>query len=154
MEKINEKIFEKINPTIEALGYEIVDVEYLKKGSDATLTVYIDKVPVGISLDDCEKVSIAIDPLLDELNPTNDEPYTFNVSSPGLDRPFKKQRDFERNYGKEVEIKLYAPMQGKKIFEGVLVSHNDNVTEIELDGKQVKIENSKIAIARPLVKFE
>ena len=154
MEKINEKIFEKINPTIEALGYEIVDVEYLKKGSDATLTVYIDKVPVGISLDDCEKVSIAIDPLLDELNPTNDEPYIFNVSSPGLDRPFKKQRDFERNYGKEVEIKLYAPMQGKKIFEGVLVSHNDNVTEIELDGKQVKIENSKIAIARPLVKFE
>ena len=154
MEKINEKIFEKINPTVEALGYEIVDVEYIKKGSDATLTVYIDKVPVGISLDDCEKVSIAIDPLLDELNPTNDEPYTFNVSSPGLDRPFKKQRDFERNYGKEVEIKLYAPMQGKKIFEGVLISHNDNVTEIELDGKQVKIENSKIAIARPLVKFE
>jgi ribosome maturation factor RimP len=154
MEKITDKIFEKINPTIETLGYEIVDVEYVKKGSDATLTVYIDKVPVGISLDDCEKVSVAIDPLLDELNPTNDEPYTFNVSSPGLDRPFKKQRDFERNYGKEVEIKLYAPMQGKKIYEGVLISRNETVTEIELDGKQVKIENSKIAIARPLVKFE
>ena len=154
MEKITDKIFEKINPTIVGLGYEIVDVEYVKKGNDAALTVYIDKVPVGISLDDCEKVSVAIDPLLDELNPTNDEPYTLNVSSPGLDRPFKKQRDFERNYGKEVEIKLYAPMQGKKIYEGVLISHNENTTEIELDGKQIKIENSKIAIARPLVRFE
>ena len=154
MEKITDKIFEKINPTIEGLGYEIVDVEFVKKGADATLTVYIDNLPDGVSLDDCEKVSIAIDPLLDELNPTNDEPYTLNVSSPGLDRPFKKQRDFERNYGKEVEIKLYAPMQGKKIYEGVLVSHNENVTEIEIDGNQVKIENTKIAIARPLVKFE
>ena len=154
MEKITDKIFEKINPTVVGLGYEIVDVEYVKKGNDATLTIYIDNVPVGISLDDCEKVSVAIDPLLDELNPTNDEPYTLNVSSPGLDHPFKKQRDFERNYGKEVEIKLYAPMQGKKIYEGVLISHNENTTEIELDGKQVKIENSKIAIARPLVKFE
>lgn len=154
MEKITDKIFEKINPVVENLGYEIVDVEFIKKGTDATLTVYIDHVPVGVSLDDCEKVSVAIDPVLDELNPTNDEPYTLNVSSPGLDRPFKKQRDFERNYGKEVEIKLYAPMMGKKIYEGTLISHNENVTEIECEGKQVKIENNKIAIARPLVKFE
>lgn len=154
MEKITDKVYEKINPTIIQLGYEIVDVEFVKKGNDATLIIYIDNVPTGISLDDCEKVSVAIDPLLDELNPTNDEPYTLNVSSPGLDRPFKKQRDFERNYGKEVEIKLYAPMQGKKIYEGTLISHNENVTEIECEGKQIKIENNKIAIARPLVKFE
>jgi ribosome maturation factor RimP len=154
MEKITDKIYDKINPAIVELGYEIVDVEFVKKGVDATLTVYIDNVPVGVSLDDCEKVSVAIDPLLDELNPTNDEPYTLNVSSPGLDRPFKKHRDFERNYGKEVEIKLYAPMLGKKIYEGVLVSHTENTTEIECEGKQVKFENSKIAIARPLVKFE
>lgn len=154
MEKITDKIYDKINPAIVELGYEIVDVEFVKKGVDATLTVYIDNVPVGVSLDDCEKVSVAIDQLLDELNPTNDEPYTLNVSSPGLDRPFKKHRDFERNYGKEVEIKLYAPMLGKKIYEGVLVSHTENTTEIECEGKQVKFENSKIAIARPLVKFE
>ena len=154
MEKITDKIYDKINPAIVELGYEIVDVEFVKKVVDATLTVYIDNVPVGVSLDDCEKVSVAIDPLLDELNPTNDEPYTLNVSSPGLDRPFKKHRDFERNYGKEVEIKLYAPMLGKKIYEGVLVSPTENTTEIECEGKQVKFENSKIAIARPLVKFE
>lgn len=154
MDKISVLVFDKINPTVESLGYEIVDVEYLTKNNESTLTVYVDKVPEGISLDDCEKVSIAIDPLLDELNPTNDKPYTLNVSSPGLDRPFKKQRDFERNYNKEVEVKLYAPMLGKKIYEGVLISHDANVTLIKAQNKEIKIENSKIAVVRPLVKFE
>ena len=153
MDKIADKVFAKINPVVTELGYEIVDVEYVSKNLDNSLTIYIDKVPQGISLDDCEKVSLAIDPLLDELNPTNDVPYTLNVSSPGLDRPFKKQRDYERNYGKEVEVKLYAPILGKKVYEGVLISHGEFVTELECDGKQVNIENSKIAIVRPLVKF-
>ena len=154
MDKISVSVFEKINPAVDALGYEIVDVEYVTKNNESTLTIYVDKVPEGISLDDCEKVSIAIDPLLDELNPTNDKPYTLNVSSPGLDRPFKKQRDYERNYNKEVEVKLYAPMLGKKLYEGVLISHDANVTILSVDGKEVKIENSKIAVVRPLVKFE
>lgn len=154
MEKVSDKIYEKINPTVESLGYEIVEVEYETKKGEVTLTVYVDKVPEGISLDDCEKVSLAIDPLLDELNPTEDKPYTLNVSSPGLDRPFKKQRDFERNYGKEVEVKLYAPIMGKKVYEGVLVERSENQTEITVDDKSVKIENNKIAVVRPLVKFE
>ena len=153
MDKISQAVFDKINQTVVDLGYEIVDVEYVSKNGDNALTVYIDKVPQGISLDDCEKVSVAIDPLIDELNPTNDVPYALNVSSPGLDRPFKKQRDFERNYSKEVEVKLYAPLMGKKVYEGVLISHSEFVTEIECDGKQVKLENSKIALVRPLVKF-
>lgn len=154
MDKVSVLVFDKINSTVVSLGYEIVDVEYVVKNNDATLTVYVDKVPEGISLDDCEKVSIAIDPLLDELNPTNDKPYTLNVSSPGLDRPFKKQRDYERNYNKEVEVKLYAPMLGKKLYEGVLILHDTNVTVIKVESKEIKIENSKIAVVRPLVKFE
>lgn len=154
MDKISASVFDKINPAVEELGYEIVDVEFVTKNNESTLTIYVDKVPEGISLDDCEKVSIAIDPLLDELNPTNDKPYTLNVSSPGLDRPFKKQRDFERNYNKEVEVKLYAPMLGKKLYEGVLILHDANVTVINVENKEVKIENSKIAVVRPLVKFE
>ena len=154
MDKIAQLIYDKVDAVITGLGYETVDIEYVSKGADNTLTVYIDNVPTGVSLDDCEKVSVALDPLLDELDPTKGQPYTFNVSSPGLDRPFKKQRDFERNYGKEVEIKLYAPMLGKKIYEGVLVMHDDNVTELVVDGKTTKIENTKIALVRPLVKFE
>ena len=117
------------------------------------LTIFID-IPSGVSLDDCEKVHYAVDPLLDELDPTAGKPYILNVSSPGLDRPFKKQRDYERNYGKEVEIKLYAPLKGKKVYEGVLVARDENSLTLNLGKEEIKIENNKIAIARPLVKFE
>lgn len=152
--KITEAVQQKIEPIMTEMGYEIVEVEFVKRNGQDNLTVYMD-CPAGVSLDDCEKVTMAVDSLLEELDPTAGKPYVFNVSSPGLDRPFKKHRDYERNYGKEVEIKLYAPMQGKKIFEGVLISHDDNVTEIEtFDGKKVKIENTKAAFVRPLVKFE
>ncbi len=150
---IEQSVIEKIQPTVAGLGYEIVDVEFKKINGEDNLTIFID-IPTGVSLDDCEKVHYAVDPLLDELDPTAGEPYIFNVSSPGLDRPFKKQRDFERNYGKEVEIKLYAPIKGKKIYEGVLIARDGNVLTLDLGKEQIKIENNKIALARPLVKFE
>ena len=151
--KIEQSVIEKIQPTVAALGYEIVDVEFEKKNGEDNLTIFID-IPLGVSLDDCEKVHYAVDPLLDELDPTAGKPYILNVSSPGLDRPFKKQRDYERNYGKEVEIKLYAPLKGKKVYEGVLVTRDENSLTLNLGKEEIKIENNKIAIARPLVKFE
>ena len=151
--KNEQQIFQAINTVITELGYEIVDVEFAKKGTETTLTVFID-IPSGVSLDDCEKVHYAIDPVLDELDPSDGKPYVLNVSSPGLDRPFKKQRDYERNYGKEVEIKLYAPIKGKKVYEGILISHDENVTVINTDDKDTSIENTRIAFVRPLVKFE
>ena len=151
--KIEQSVIEKIQPTVTALGYEIVDVEFEKKNGEDNLTIFID-IPSGVSLDDCEKVHYAVDPLLDELDPTAGKPYILNVSSPGLDRPFKKQRDYERNYGKEVEIKLYAPLKGKKVYEGVLVARDENALTLDLGKEEIKIENNKIAIARPLVKFE
>ena len=151
--KLEQSVFEAINPTVSDLGYEIVEVEYVKKGQDMNLTIYID-IPSGVSLDDCEKVHMAIDPILDELNPTQDKPYILNVSSPGLDRPFKTQRDFERNYGREVEVKLYAPIKGVKLYEGVLVERTETITEIKTKKENVKIENNKIALVRQLVKFE
>lgn len=151
--KIERSVIEKIQPAVTALGYEIVDVEFEKKNGEDNLTIFID-IPSGVSLDDCEKVHYAVDPLLDELDPTAGKPYILNVSSPGLDRPFKKQRDYERNYGKEVEIKLYAPLKGKKVYEGVLVARDENSLTLNLGKEEIKIENNKIAIARPLVKFE
>ena len=151
--KIEQSVIEKIQPTVTALGYEIVDVEFEKKNGEDNLTILID-IPSGVSLDDCEKVHYAVDPLLDELDPTAGKSYILNVSSPGLDRPFKKQRDYERNYGKEVEIKLYAPLKGKKVYEGVLVARDENSLTLNLGKEEIKIENNKIAIARPLVKFE
>ena len=151
--KIEQSVIEKIQPAVTALGYEIVDVEFEKKNGEDNLTIFID-IPSGVSLDDCEKVHYAVDPLLDELDPTAGKPYILNVASPGLDRPFKKQRDYERNYGKEVEIKLYAPLKGKKVYEGVLVARDENSLTLNLGKEEIKIENNKIAIARPLVKFE
>lgn len=135
------------------MGYELVDVEYEKQYGQMTLTVFIYK-DGGVDLDDCEKVSRALDPVLDEVNPTQNQPYSFNVSSPGLDRPFKTQRDYERNYGQEVEVKLYAPLKGKKLYEGVLVKKEDNTFTILCEGKEVTIECAKAAFVRPLVKFE
>lgn len=151
--KIEQSVFDAIGDTVASMGYEIVDIEYIKIGNDMNLTIYID-IPSGVSLDDCEKVHMAIDPIIDELNPTEDKPYILNVSSPGLDRQFKTQRDFERNYNKEVELKLYAPLMGKKLYEGVLAAHDANSTVILCDGKEITIENNKIAFVRPLVKFE
>lgn len=135
------------------LGYELVDVEYDKQYGQMTLTVFIYKEG-GVTLDDCETVSRQLDPVLDQLDPTNGEPYVFNVSSPGLDRPFKTQRDFERNYGKEVEVKLYAPLKGKKLYEGILKEKTQNTFTIEVNGSDITIECSKAAFVRPLVRFE
>ena len=147
-------VADALTPVIENLGYELVDIEFDKKYGQDNLTVFIDKVPQGVSLDDCEKVHYTIDPILDELNPTADAPYVLNVSSPGLDRPFKTQRDYERNYGKEVEIKLYAQLKGKKIYEGELVTRTENYVVITDGKEEIKIESNKIAFVRPLVKFE
>ena len=87
--------------------------------------VFID-TETGVDLNTCEAFHRAIDPALDELDPTFGAPYTLNVSSPGLDRPLKTQRDFDKCMGSEVEVKLYAPMKGRKLFEAVLVGYDGN----------------------------
>lgn len=152
MSKVTETVEGIIKPALEDMGYELVDVEYAKKGEDMHLTVYVD-IPRGVTLDDCEAVSNAIDPLLDEADPTEGKPYMLDVSSPGLDRPFKKLRDYERNYGREVEVKLYAPLMGKKLYEGVLKEKRDNSVVIETEKGETTIEDTRIACVRPLVRF-
>ena len=147
-----EKIKEKIVIPLQGLGYELVDIEIAKKFGQENLTIFIDK-QCGIQLDDCEKVHHVIDPIIEELDPFTDA-YVLNVSSPGLDRPFKTQRDFERNYNKDIEIKLLSPLKGKKYLEGKLLSRNDTFTIIHTKNGEVKIENNKINFTRPLVKFE
>lgn len=158
IEGIISNVIERARPTIEAivteLGYELVDIEYKTLYGDKHLIVYIAK-DGGVSLDDCELVSNAIDGPLDALDPTGDAPYCLDVSSPGLDRPFKTLRDYERNYGEKVEVKLYAPLAGQKtkLIVGVLVSKTDTAVTVEVDGNPVVIENSKVALVRPYVEF-
>ena len=94
--KVKSICEENLTQIIEDLGYELVEIEYIKKADGMNLTFYIDNTD-GIKIEDCEKVSRTIDPILEELNPTDDVPYILNVSSPGLDRPIKTDRDLQRN---------------------------------------------------------
>ncbi len=137
------QIEEGLRSTATEQGLEIVEVEF-KQGKEPALTVYIDKEG-GVDLDACERFHRAIDPILDELDPTEGAPYTLNVSSPGLDRPLKTDRDFQKCVGQKVEVKLFAPMKGKKLFELVLKGHDENCVYLEEKGEEVKIEKSKIA---------
>lgn len=140
-----------LNRTAQPMGIEIVDVEVNEKS--ASLTVFIE-TEQGVDLDTCEKFHNAIMDPIDELDPSFGEPYTLNVSSPGLDRPFKTPRDFERNLGKEVEIKLYAPLKGKKFLEGTLCAFDENTVTAEIGGEQIKIPRNRIAKINKAIKFE
>lgn len=133
------------------MGIEIVDVEFSEK--ENSLTVFIE-TENGVDLDTCEKFHNAIMEPIDELDPTYDQPYTLNVSSPGLDRPFKTLRDFERNLGKEVELKLYAPLKGKKFIEGNLVAFDENTVTVATAKEELKIQRNKIAKINKAIKFD
>lgn len=142
--KVVELVTEKICPIIENMGYEVVEVEYAKKNDGMNLTFFIDSA-AGVNIDDCEKVHKAIDEPLDELNPTGDVSYILSVSSCGLDRPLKTDKDLKRNIGKKVDIKLYAPINKQKLFIGKLVDFNEKSVQIEVDGNILSLEKERIA---------
>ena len=150
--KVKSICEEKVVPVIEEMGYEVVDIEYAKKSDGMNLIFYIDK-DEGVKIEDCEKVSRAIDGLLEELNPTDDSPYILSVSSPGLDRPLKTERDFKRNLDKEIGVTLFGKIDGCKRYTGLLESYNEQNIEIEINGQSMIIEKSKIAHIVPVIKF-
>lgn len=139
MPNIKTRVEETAKPVAESLGYEYVDTEFSKQGKDWILTLYIDS-PNGIGLDDCEKVSRAVEPLLDEKD-FIEQHYYLCVSSVGLDRPLKTQRDFERNMGKSVDIKLYRPVDGTKEYSGQITGYSKETIEIRTaEGENVSID--------------
>lgn len=144
MSKVVELVEKDICPLIEGLGYEVVEVEYAKKVDGMNLCFYIDN-PNGITIEDCEKVHKFIDEPLDKLNPTNDENYILSVSSCGLDRPIKTDKDFNRNLGKNVDVKLYAPIDKKKEFVGKLVCFDDKSITLDVCGENTVLPREKVA---------
>lgn len=150
--KIKDICTEKFSPMIADLGYELVEVFYGKQVDGMNLIFYIDS-PSGITLDDCEKVHRAIDPILDEMDPTAGASYILSVSSLGLDRPIKTERDFARNLGKEIELTLFAKLNGKKTFQGKLVDFSEGKVTIEVDGGNQEFELGKVAHIVPFIKF-
>ena len=141
-----------IQQVVQSLGLVLVDVEYKKLVTGMTLIVYIDK-PEGVTLDDCERVSRALDEPLDMIDPTEGASYNLNVSSPGLDRPIKTDYDFTKYKGKEVTLKFYVPYNGKKNIDCVLCGHTDVDVMVNFDGKPLTFSKEKIALITPVIKF-
>ena len=133
-------------PIIEANNFELVDVEYVKEGSNWYLRVYIDKEG-GISVDDCEVVSRAFSDKLDEED-FIDDAYIMEVSSPGLGRPLKKEKDYKRSMGKELEIRTYRAINREKEFYGILKSYDETSVTIENEDGEQTFQKSDIALIR------
>ena len=152
--KTAEEIQNALQSIADEMQIEIVEVEF-KQGREPALTIYIDTAN-GVDLNTCEAFHRAIDPVLDEVDPTYGAPYTLNVSSAGLDRPFKTERDFEKNLGNKVEVKLYSPQQGKKYFEGIMTAFDaGTVTVLEQENKPaVRCPRNKIAKINQGVDFD
>lgn len=152
MSKISEEVEKFLSPIVKELGCEIVEVEFAKKYNGDNLTIFIDK-PEGITIEDCEKVHNAIDLPLDELNPTNDKPYTLNVSSPGIDRPIVTDKDYNRNIGTEIEVKLFQAILKKKTYVGTLLRFSSDEIVLDVDGKEMTIDRKLISKATKYIDF-
>ena len=141
-QKVVEKVEKLANKIAEDLGYEIWDVRYLKEGKDWILRSYIDSAK-GITIEDCEKMSRAIDSPLDKLDPIKNS-YCLEVSSPGLERELVKEKHFQKSLGQKVKIRLIRPLENKeKDFNGTLLSFKDNNVEILSDKEENLIFNMK-----------
>ena len=138
-------------PIVEEAGFELVDVEYVKEAGNWYLRGYIDK-PGGITVNDCEAVSRRFSDLLDAEDFIEDS-YIMEISSPGLDRPLKKDKDFERNMGKDVEIRTYSPVDGRKDFRGELVSYDKETVTIREEEKESVFSRKDIALIRLAIDF-
>lgn len=146
-ETYEQKTEELLQPIVESHGFELVDVEYVKEGGNWYLRAYIDK-PGGIAVDDCELVSRAFSDILDEKDYIEDS-YIFEVSSPGLGRPLKKEKDFKRSLGEEVEIRTYRAVDRQKEFVGILTDYDKDTVTIQMEDETKKtFDRSEIALIR------
>jgi len=155
VKRVADVVKEATEQIILSLGYELVDVEYLKKFDGMNLTFYIYK-PVsegGITIDDCEKVSNAVDLVLETLDPTKGESYRLNVSSMGLDRPIKTDKDFIRAIGTDIEVKLFAPLENQKSYTGILAEVTEKSIVLDTVNGKFQIDKEKIATVLPVIKF-
>lgn len=146
-EEYEQKTEKLLMPIMEANGFELVDVEYVKEAGNWYLRAYIDK-PGGITVDDCEVVNRELGDLLDR-DDFIDDSYILEVSSPGLGRPLKKERDFIRSKGEEVEIRTYRMVDRQKEFRGVLKAWDRDTVTIETeDGQEQIFDRDNIALIR------
>ena len=151
-EEYEQKTEALLLPIVEEKGYELVDVEYVKEGSNWYLRAYVDKEG-GITINDLEAVSRKLSDLLDEEDFISDA-YILEVSSPGLGRPLKKDKDFDRSIGEEIEIHLYRSIDGNKQYVGLLKSYNKETITIETeDGNEINVDRTNVSLVRLTIDF-
>ena len=156
MSKVPSLIEELAKPIVEELNLELVNVEFVKEGRNWFLRVYVDTPEGGIDIEQCAQVSERLSLLLDENDPITQN-YYLEVSSPGAERPLKKDADFEKAIGKFIYVKTYEPVKDMKEFQGYLTSYDEHTLVIEVRIKTrkitVTIEQEKIAMARLAIDF-
>lgn len=150
-EQIKSIIEDMLKDFVEQNGFEIVDIEYVKEGSNWFLRVYADKEG-GIDIDDCGRISEYLSVQLDEKDPISDA-YFLEVSSPGAERPLNKTQDFYKAVNSHVFVTTYEPIDGSKEFEGLLQSYDEEVLVIEIGKKKISIPVAKVASARLAIVF-
>ena len=150
-EEYEQKAEQLLSPIVKEMGFALVDIEYVKEAGNWYLRGYIDKEG-GITVNDCEAVSRLFSDKLDEKDFIEDS-YIMEISSPGLDRPLKKEKDFARAMGKDVEIRTYRPLDKRKEFVGVLKDYNDKQVMIEEDEGSRTFERKDIALIRLWIDF-
>ena len=149
--KVTEQVEQFAKPVVEANGCSLWDVEYVREGSERFLRLYIDK-DGGVDINDCEAISRAVDPLLDEADPIA-ESYHFEVCSAGLERALKRPSDFERFMGSNITVKLYRPRNGLKEIPCVLTGYDNGKITVEAGKETITFEKSEVAIVRLRVEF-
>lgn len=156
MSKITSEIEQLAAPILQELNLELVDIEFVKEGRDWFLRLYIDTPEGGIDIDQCAAVSERLSAILDEVDPI-EQNYYLEVSSPGAERPLKKEEDFKKAIGKYIYVKTYEPINDMKEFQGYLKSYNEQGLEVEIRiktrKKNIFIEKGKIAKARLAIDF-
>lgn len=149
--RIAEQVAQLLSGPVESMGFDLYDVEYQKEQGIWVLTLYIDK-DGGVSIDDCESVSRAVEPILDEKDPIADS-YYLSVSSVGLDRPLKLDKDFARNMNKEIIVRLYAPVEKKKEFTGILKAFDETGFTVDCKGTERSFLRKDAAKIVPFIDF-
>jgi ribosome maturation factor RimP len=149
---LEERITAMLAPSVEDLGYELVGIEYIRAGKHSTLRVYIDQ-DKGILVEDCAAVSRQVSAIMDVEDPITNE-YTLEVSSPGLDRPLFKAAHYQTFAGEEVKIQLRMPIQNRRRWKGVIVSAEDEIVCLNVDGREERFALSNIQKANIVPKFD
>ncbi len=153
MGKIEDTIWKMAEPVVLENGLELIDVEYVKEGAEWYLRLFLDKEgDEGVDLDDCELISRKLSDLLETADPIA-QAYRLEVSSPGIERPLKRTKDFQRFQGEKVQIKTFSDVEGKKQFIGILGETTEETVIIEVENVPIGIPRKKISKANLVWEF-